>query len=580
MNFDARIGNESSLSGAYWQPTDSVANLSQSTCGPAANTPLIPGDGQFSSDTAGTQPQKQLDLQLAQMANDSYTLTNAEGVTGTQSEKELIDAGWTRLEPAGDHLVDGNGNQIAIDPKMLEDSTSGFRASIYQNGEGQYVVAYAGTDPSEMPDIASDAQQAFGLQDTQYNMAINLAKKAEVAFGEGNVVYTGHSLGGGLASTAALSVGATAVTFNSAGPSNDTLRDLGFSPNQIRSELENSGQVRHYIVDGDPLNLAQKDIPALPLPLIGVISPPDPVGHPLRIELPDGMKPVIDSHGGGGDGTSYVEALRENSPYASGSNNDLLPNILGNYGDFRLNTLGSIIETGVDAVKDVAGIAKDTASDIRDTLGSDASVIEKTTGVFGDLSNGIIDSNGAVAGHLIDGAGDVVQDVTDFAGNMVRDVGRELGLSGPANFLARGIEGTGELVNTVADAAGGAVDWVSDKLGDGVEIVADVGGKVVQFGVDTAVAVGEAAVDGAVIVANAAVDVAEFVGNVVVETSQVVGNAVVDTAKFVGNVAVDTAKAVGNAVVDTTKAVGNAISDGAKAVGDAASWVGDKLKFW
>lgn len=580
MSFDARIGNETNLSGAYWQPTDSVANQTQASAGLAANTPLIPGDGQFSADTAGTQPQQPLDLQLAQMANDSYTLTNAQGVTNTQSEAELIDAGWTRLEPAGDHLVDGNGNQIAIDPKMLEDSTSGFRASIYQNGEGQYVVAYAGTDPSEMPDIVSDAQQAFGLQDTQYNMAINLAKKAEVAFGEGNVVYTGHSLGGGLASTAALSVGATAVTFNSAGPSNDTLRDLGFSPNQIRSELENSGQVRHYIVDGDPLNLAQKDLPIIPLPGIGGISPPDPVGHPLRIALPEGMTPIIDSHGGGGSGTSYVEALRQNSPHSSGTNTDLLPNVLGNYGDFTFNTIGSIFEAGFETGKDLRGIADNTVSDIRDTLGSDASVIEKTTGVLGDFSNGVIDAGGAIAGNLVDGAGDVVQDVTDFAGNMVRDLGSTLGLSGPANFIARGIEGTGELVNTVADATGGAVNWVGDKLGDGVEVVADVAGKVGQFGLDTSVAIGKVAVEGAVIVGNAAIDTAEFVGKVVVETSQFVGNAVVDTAKFVGNVVVDTAKTVGNAVVDTTKAVGNAISDGAKAVGDAASWVGDKLKFW
>lgn len=580
MSFDARIGNDTNLSGAYWQPTDPAANQTQSNSGLSANQQLPIGDGQFSTDAAGTKPQQALDLQLAQMANDSYTLANAEGVTGTQSEKDLIDAGWTRLEPAGDHLVDGNGNQIAIDPKMLEDSTSGFRASIYQNGEGQYVVAYAGTDPSEMPDILSDAQQAFGLQDTQYNMAINLAKKAEVAFGEGNVVYTGHSLGGGLASTAALSVGATAVTFNSAGPSNDTLRDLGFSPNQIRSELENSGQVRHYIVDGDPLNLAQKDIPAIPVPVIGGLSPPDPVGHPLRIALPEGVTPIIGSHGGGGDGTSYVEALRENSPYASGSNTDLLPNLVGNYGDFTFNTIGSALETAVTSVKDVIDIGQSTISDVRDTLASDASVIEKATGVVGDVADGLIDSTGALAGNLIDGAGDVVQDVTDFAGNTLRDVGGAIGLSGPADFLARGVEGAGELANAGADALGGAVNWLGDKVGDGVEIVADAAGTVGQFGVDTAIAVGKATVDAAVIVGNAAIDTAEFVGNVVVETSQLVGNAVVDAAKFVGNVAVDTAKTVGNAVVDTTKAVGNAISDGAKAVGDAASWVGDKLKFW
>ncbi len=578
MSLDARIGNDTNVSSAYWQ--GDLASQTQAANGLAANQQLPVGDGQFSAQASGTSPQAGLDLQLAQMANDSYTLTNAEGVTGTQSERELIDAGWTRLEPAGDHLVDGNGNQIAIDPKMLEDSNSGFRASIYQNAEGQYVVAYAGTDPSEFADIKSDGAQAFGLQDTQYNMAINLAKKAEVAFGEGNVIYTGHSLGGGLASTAALSVGQTAVTFNSAGPSNDTLRDLGFSPNQIRNELEDSGQIRHYIVDGDPLNLAQKDIPALPLPILGILSPPDPVGHELRIELPDGMRPVIDSHGGGGDGTSYVEALRQNSPYASGANDSLLGNVLGNFGDFRLNTLGSVLETAINSGKDIAGIAESTVADIRDTLGSDASILEKATGVVGDIANGAVDSVGSLAGNVVDGAGDVVQDVTDYVGNNIRDLGKSIGLEAPAAFVARGVEGAGEVVNTVTDAVGGAVTWGTDKLGDGVEIVADVAGKVGQAVVDTSVVVADAIVDGAVIAGKAAVDAAEFIGNAVIDGAQFIGNAVIDGAQFVGNAVVDGARAVGNAVVDGAKAVGNTIADGARAVGDAASWVGDKLKFW
>src|SRR3546814_15199532 len=48
--------------------------------------PLQPGNGQFSSQVAGTAPQQDIDLQLAQMSNDSYTLSGPDGVTGTQSE--------------------------------------------------------------------------------------------------------------------------------------------------------------------------------------------------------------------------------------------------------------------------------------------------------------------------------------------------------------------------------------------------------------------------------------------------------------------------------------------------------------
>lgn len=547
MTFDTRIGSDSAVSAASWQD---VANAASSATSQASS--LLPvGDGQFSSESAGTAPRADLDLQLAQMANDSYSLQDANGVTGTQSGTELQAAGWTRLEPNGDHLVDAAGNRVEIDPAALEDSASGFRASIYRNDAGQVVVAYAGTDPSEMPDIGADAAQAFGLETTQYNKAVDLAKKAEVAFGDGNVIFTGHSLGGGLASTAALSVGATAVTFNSAGPSNDTLRDLGFSPNETRSELEDSGQIRHYIVDGDPLNLAQSGIPALPVPLLGPLSPPDAVGHTLRIELPDGMRPIIDSHGGGGDGTSYVEALRTNTPYASGSEGNIATDAIGHFADFRLNVLGTAAETLVGAGTDLVNETKETVADVRETIAGDGSLIEKASGVIGDVADGVLDATGSVLDRAADGAGDVVQEGTDFVGNLIRDGAGAIGLDGAGAFVARGVEGLGDLANAGLDAIGNGVDWVADKAGDVVEAVSDFAGTATQAVVDTAVAVGHAVVDGAVVVANAAVD----------------------GAKIVANAVVDGVTAAGNAAIDGAKAVGGAISDG-------ASWVADKLKFW
>ena len=46
------------------------------------------GDGAFASSARGTAPQKELDLQLAMMANDAYE-SEKTGATGTQSEREL-----------------------------------------------------------------------------------------------------------------------------------------------------------------------------------------------------------------------------------------------------------------------------------------------------------------------------------------------------------------------------------------------------------------------------------------------------------------------------------------------------------
>lgn len=103
---------------------------------------------------------------------------------------------------------------------MLRNGKSGFDAAIYRNDQGQYVVAFRGTDQwfgPEGADIKANDGQALGLTTEQYQQAILLAKRAVEAFGKGNVIFTGHSLGGGLASAAMLATGAPGVTFNAAG---------------------------------------------------------------------------------------------------------------------------------------------------------------------------------------------------------------------------------------------------------------------------------------------------------------------------------------------------------------------------
>lgn len=141
---------------------------------------------------------------------------------------------------------------------MLRNGKSGFDAAIYRNDQGQYVVAFRGTDQwfgPEGADIKANDGQALGLTTEQYQQAILLAKRAVEAFGKGNVIFTGHSLGGGLASAAMLATGAPGVTFNAAGLSDNTLRslDLGKTPNAIREGLAGSGQIRHYNVEGELL---------------------------------------------------------------------------------------------------------------------------------------------------------------------------------------------------------------------------------------------------------------------------------------------------------------------------------------
>src|SRR5690554_6326543 len=271
------------------------------------------GDGSLASEVAGTQPQPDTDLQLAMMANDVYAADNP------QTEQALAEAGWTRLEPSADgpFLVDADNNQIPIDPALLSTS-GGFDAAIYQNDQDQYVVAFRGTDvwpAGKGSDLDDNLGQGLGFETGQYKDAVALAEAANRVFGEGNVAVTGHSLGGGLASAAALATDMPGVTFNASGLSDQTLESLGFNPNAVRDDAADSGQLRRYIVNGDPLNAAQQDLPIIP---VLNMSPPNAVGHELRIDTPAGMGGLGDLaalHGGGGDGASDVDALRQNTAY-------------------------------------------------------------------------------------------------------------------------------------------------------------------------------------------------------------------------------------------------------------------------
>ena len=493
------------------------------------------GDGTFSSQVAGTQPQGDLDLQLAMMANDAYDAANP------QTEQALQEAGWNRLQPSedGTALVDAQGHEIQIDPALLSTS-NGFDAAIYQNGDGQYVVAYRGTDNwglTNPGDADDNVLQGLGFETGQYSDAIALAQRAEQVFGDGNVAVTGHSLGGGLASAAALATGASGVTFNAAGLSNETLESLGFSPNAVRDQVADNGQLRRYIVNGDPLNGAQQDIPLVPFVNM---SPPDALGHELRIDPPAGIGfDLAKLHGGGGDHASYVDALANNTPYdpadrptlperAGTATNDGLDrtgdflgglltagghptlgglvdggldlagdiaepvigftgnagrDALENFGEFNLNQLGNLARQGVDLYNDVRGNASETVDGISEAISNEfanGDYVEGTFDIVGDVLDGSIDTLGDTAAGVVGFAGDTAQNAANAGGSMLRDLGDELGLETPFDAVAGFVEGTGKVVSDVADGAGVVIDKVTDVVGDGVEAVSGFVGDVGQ----------------------------------------------------------------------------------------------------
>jgi hypothetical protein len=358
----------------------------------------------FAQQVAG-QDAKPIDLDLAKLAQDSYDLDNKN-----------ID-GWTRLSNAQLQAAD-------IDPASLNDTSTGFRAAIYQDGKGDYVLAFKGT--SGLNDWKADATQALGLNTAQYDQAVALATKAKAAFGN-NLVLTGHSLGGGLASTASVITDTPAVTFNAAGVNDATLQRLAPEGNvSAMKQAANDGLVRRYAVQGDVLTGEQQTGLAR-----GLIPPA--IGHEIQLRDPNkpawyleapGLNLVTDTVSGVKDHLmgAVITALQNDQPWNHNGNylrdNSVTDRIAGFVGAAS-NTTANAVGTVTDKVGDATSNTFNAAGKALDHLGTPGhwagnvmrftgTVSSKTIHVFGGLAQGGIE----IAGHLQKG-------VVEFTGGAI-----------------------------------------------------------------------------------------------------------------------------------------------------------------
>ena len=226
--------------------------------------PLQAGAASFADQVAGTQPQPG-DMDLAKLSAATYG--------------DAVPEGWS--EVTADQMAD-----LGIDPAMFSDDQTGFAARMYVDEDGHYVVAYRGSN--DLQDWMQNVTQGRGNSTAQYQQAAALAEHvhgALSALGKGDdLVFTGHSLGGGLASLAAMVTGAPAVTFNAAGVHDATLLAHGIDPAQVRQDAL-GGQIRAYRIAGEPLTgLQEKGI------LAGAV--PDALGVPIPL-APADNKPWI-----------------------------------------------------------------------------------------------------------------------------------------------------------------------------------------------------------------------------------------------------------------------------------------------
>ena len=197
--------------------------------------------------------------------SDPYNGKPREGEEGRDADyARLAQAAYEEGDPIPDgwRKVDAEElKKLGIDPSEL-DTANGMQATIYQNADGKYVLAFRGTEPSRQPalDIANDIEGGVSTS-PQVLEAINLSTKLAKAVGCENVDFTGHSLGGELASAGALATGGKAVTFNAAGLSvtsetiarANCINNFGFN---AQAPMDGSN-VKAYCYAYDPLNGGQ-----------------------------------------------------------------------------------------------------------------------------------------------------------------------------------------------------------------------------------------------------------------------------------------------------------------------------------
>ena len=243
------------------QEKASAVNGSASTAG--AGSAAKAANGSSGSDPYNGKPREGeagRDADYARLAQAAY------------EEGDPIPDGWRKVD--ADEL-----KKLGIDPSELN-TVNGMQASVYQNADGKYVVAFRGTELGltleGAKDVVADAQGATGVSH-QVEDAINLSTKIAQAVGRENVDFTGHSLGGELASAAALATGGAAVTFNAAGLSDTSqalargkcIDNFGYD---AQAPMDGSN-VKAYSYAFDPLNNAQDFAHGHPLTFIDKDAP-------------------------------------------------------------------------------------------------------------------------------------------------------------------------------------------------------------------------------------------------------------------------------------------------------------------
>ncbi len=521
-------------------------------------TPRPYGPGEFSSYVSGTQA-RELDVDFMRMSYATYK-DGPQSVCGWTevSQQQLETMGWNP-----DVRLDVPGSQ--------------FRAMVFTDGQGNYVLAYRGTqaegDMLTDPDWQTNYGQSAGLQTDEFDrLAPQVAQEFKDTLATrgddgavNNLAITGHSQGGGLATVGSAITGIPAVTFDASGVHPDTFERLGLDMDAVRQDAS-AGQIRRYSMYEDLLTVAQESFP--------VTSPalPEALGAPIVVK-PEGdldasmvqrameyagkpwLGPIIDrvpvvrdlvraaiSH----EQQLMIDTMLQQRPWEPGYQNPTRPDfddyLASVPPELREEYRQNLIDFTQDAMQLLTG---DVA---------EGDKVEALFGLIGDLGEGFWNSVGDTANYALDQAATRVDAGSAGAADRVRDAGDDgkAFLNGVGDNLDAAIDDAGERVEGDArqtadwirgqglggfgDFAGGVVEGGGrllaggiDLVGDGVETLADGAGTFV----DGALELTGGLIEGGGDLLAGGID---LVGDGIEIASDVTGQVVESVSDFVGDV--------------------------------------------